>query len=105
MQLLTDELRLALPPLGAGDGDDSATALVKFFAYDTDWLWFASEFDGEDTFYGVVRGFEVEYGYFRLSELSDYRGDYGAPIERDPSFTPKRLEEIYLELRQLRPIR
>ena len=79
MQLLTNELRQALPPLGAGDGDD--------------------------IFFGVVDGFEVEYGYFSLSELAAYRGRYGAPIERDPSFTPKRLQEIYLELRGSRSLR
>jgi len=105
MQLLTNELRQTLPPLGAGDSDDNATAFVKFFAYDTHWTWYVSEFDGDDTFYGVVDGFEVEYGYFSLSELSAYRGCYGAPIERDPSFMPKRLSEIYLELRSTRPIR
>jgi hypothetical protein len=105
MQLLTNELRQALPPLGAGDDDDSATALVMFHSHDTHWKWFASEFDGDDIFFGVVDGFEVEYGYFSLSELAAYRGRYGAPIERDPSFTPKRLQEIYLELRGSRSIR
>ena len=97
------EVRQALPPLEAGD--DSASALVMFFSYYTHWKWFASEFDGDEIFFGVVDGFEVEYGYFTLSELAAYRGRYGAPIERDPSFTPKRLREIYLELRGSRSIR
>ena len=105
MQLLTTELRQSLPPFGTCEDDEHALALVKFVTYDTTWTWYAAEFDGDDTFFGVVDGFEVEYGYFSLSELAAYRGRYGAPIERDPSFTPKRLEEIYLELRQLRPIR
>ena len=105
MQLLPSELRQSLPPLGSGDGDENALALVRFYAVDTDWTWYVSEFDGHDTFFGVVDGFEVEYGYFTLSELSDYRGVWGAPILRDPAFVPKRLAEICRELRQLRLIR
>lgn len=105
MQLLTNELRQSLPPFGACEDDEHALALAKFFAPDTTWTWYAAEFDGDDTFFGVVDGFEVEYGYFCLSELEDYRGVYGAPIVRDPSFTPIGLSQLYRELRHLRPIR
>ena len=105
MQLLTTELRQSLPPFGTCEDDEHALALVKFVTFDTTWTWYAAEFDGDDTFFGVVDGFEVEYGYFTLSELSNYRGVWGAPILRDPAFVPKRLTEICRELRQLRPIR
>jgi hypothetical protein len=56
--------------------------------------WYASEFDGEDTFFGLVSGFEVEYGYFSLKELDEARGPMGLPIERDLQFEPKTLREL-----------
>ena len=45
-------------------------------------------------FWGLVEGFEKEYGYFMLSELEEVRGPMGLPIERDLWFKPKTLEEI-----------
>ena len=47
-----------------------AKALVKFFIPDSNWTWYASEFDGEDTFYGLVVGHEIEPAYFSLSSRS-----------------------------------
>ena len=54
-------------------------AHVKFFTPDGSWTWYASEFDGDDLFYGLVDGFELEYGYFRLSELQEAQGPWGLP--------------------------
>ena len=56
------------------------------------------EFDGKDTFFGLVDGFEVELGYFTLSELQRNRGKLGLPIERDLYFTPCRLSELRAKL-------
>ena len=69
-------------------------AQVKFFTPDSNWTWYASEFDGEDIFFGLVVGFEVELGYFSLSELQSVRGPWGLPIERDLHFEPKTLKEL-----------
>lgn len=55
---------------------------------------YASEFDGNDTFFGLVSGFEVELGYFSLSELEEARDALGLPIERDLHFQPKSLREL-----------
>jgi hypothetical protein len=55
---------------------------------------FASEFDGKDVFFGLVSGFEVELGYFTLSELKQVRGPMGLQIERDLHFEPKTLDEL-----------
>ena len=49
--------------------DLAAQALVKFFTPDSSWTWYASEFNGDDIFFGFVIGFEPEFGYFSLSEL------------------------------------
>jgi hypothetical protein len=86
---------LKLPALYSGEtlGLD-AKALVKFFTPDSDWTWYASEFDGEDIFFGLVSGFEVELGYFSLSELKKFRGPLGLQIERDLHFEPKTLGEL-----------
>ena len=95
MDLLLDDLRKALPELYAQEelGED-AVAYVKFFTPDSNWTWYATEFDGDDTFFGFVDGFESEYGYFSLSELRSVRGPMGLPIERDLYWEPKTLREL-----------
>jgi len=93
--LLDDESREKLPPLYCGEEQGlDALAQVKFFTPDTNWTWYASEFDGEDIFFGLVSGFEVELGYFSLAELQSVKGPMGLPIERDLHFEPKSLEEL-----------
>ena len=52
-------------------------------------------FDGEDIFFGLVSGFELELGYFSLSELESVRGPLGLPIERDLYFEPKTLQDLF----------
>lgn len=92
---MTEELRKKLPSLYAQDklGGD-AVVYVKYFTPDSDWSFYASEFDGKDTFFGLVDGFEKELGYFSLSELESVRGPMGLPIERDLYWEPKTLKEI-----------
>ena len=99
MQLLTKEIRKHLPPLGSQDGKvGKAVAHVKFFTPDSSWTWYATEFDGQDMFFGLVEGQEKELGYFSLSELQNARGPMGLPIERDLHWTPKTLAEIAPEM-------
>jgi hypothetical protein len=94
-ELLPKEIREKLPPLYANEEIGlAALALVKFFTPDSNWAWYGSEFDGKDTFFGLVSGFEVELGYFLLSELEQARGPLGLPIERDLHFEPKMLQEL-----------
>tara|TARA_R100001530_G_scaffold6526_2_gene7603 strand:- start:2 stop:271 length:270 start_codon:yes stop_codon:yes gene_type:complete len=88
--LLTKANRKALAPLGS----EAKIAVVKFFTPDSSWTWYASEFDGKDTFFGLVDGFEKELGYFSLSELESVRGKLGLPIERDRYFRPTPLDEL-----------
>ena len=100
MMLLTQKLRNEFPTLKETDelGGD-ATIIAKFFTPDTNWTWFATEFDGEDTFFGLVDGHDKELGYFSLSELQDVRGPMGLPIERDLYFAAsKTLRDIAPEL-------
>ena len=87
MMLLTQAIRRAFPAWMSTDGQgDAAKIVVKFFTPDSNWTWYATEFDGEDTFFGLVRGHETELGYFTLSELQSARGPLRMTIERDLHF-------------------
>lgn len=95
MQLLTKAIRKQLPKLYAQDGKgQQAIAYAKFFTPDANWTWYATEFDGEDQFFGLVDGFDRELGYFTLSDLEKLRGGLGLPVERDRYFTPTPLAEL-----------
>ena len=96
MKLLTKEIRKKFPLLDATDELGlEAVIQVKFFTPDSNWTWYAVAFDGNDIFYGLVYGVEVEFGTFRLSELETLRGPYGLRVERDRFFKPILLKEIY----------
>ena len=95
MKLLTKAILRRLPPLYSQEEKGlDAIAWVKFFTPDSGWTWWASEFDGEDLFFGLVIGHEIEVGYFSLSELESVRGPWGLPIERDRFFEPARLRDL-----------
>ena len=96
MTLLTKQIREDLPKLYANeDKKESETmVMVKYFTPDSSWTWYATEFDGVDTFFGLVDGMETELGYFSLQELEAARGPLGLLVERDMSFTPKPLSEV-----------
>jgi hypothetical protein len=88
-------MQLLLSPLYSGEEQGlDAIAQVKFFTPDAQWTWYASEYDGEDIFFGLVIGLEIELGYFSLSELKSVKGPMGLPIERDLHFEPKTLKEL-----------
>ena len=90
MKLLTKENREALPPLYTNEDKEDPNAIVKFFTPFSSWTWYATEFDGKDTFFGLVDGPEKELGYFSLSELESL----GPKIERDQWFKPTPLSKL-----------
>jgi hypothetical protein len=94
MNLLTDEIKHQLPPLYSTEQTPDPTAWVKFFTPDASWTWYATEFDGEDTFFGLVQGQDEELGYFSLSELQTLQGPFGLRVERDISFKPTPLSAL-----------
>ena len=86
MKLLTEELRRKFPPLNTNEGKDPAEVpvIAKFFNPCGQGTWYATEFDGEDTFFGLACIFEPELGDFSLKELEEIKllgGSLG--IERD----------------------
>jgi hypothetical protein len=93
--LLDAETRARLPKLYSGE-QKGLEALVgaKFFTPDGHWTWYASEFDGGDTFFGLVIGQEIELRHFSLAELEELRGPLGLPIERDLHFEPQTLQTL-----------
>jgi len=95
-KLMTKELTAKMPELYSQDGKGyEATAIVKFFSPYSNWTWYATEFDGVDTFFGLVDGFEKELGYFSLSELESVTVFGGVPaVERDLYWTPRTLAEV-----------
>jgi len=95
MNLLPEHVAKTLPKIYAQEGKGyNAMAYLKFFDPCSNWTWFVTEFDGRDTFFGLVIGHFVEFGYFSLTELAACKNRLGIGIERDIHFTPKTLEEI-----------
>lgn len=96
MKLLTKELREKLPARYATEKltEEETIVRCKFFTPDSSWTWYVIEFDGDDTFYGLVIGWEAELGYFSLCELESARGPRKMPIERDLHFKPVSLAEV-----------
>lgn len=98
MMLLTQEIRKRLPPIRSQEFVEDPIVQVKFFTPWTYWTWYATEFDGKDEFYGLVRGHEIELGYFSLKELESVRGPFGLTIERDRHFEPTPLSKVRAQL-------
>ena len=67
---------------------DAATAYLKLFCTSGDWTWYITEWDPEhNEAFGVVCGFEREFGYMNLKELSEITEGVG--IEIDMHWTPR----------------
>ena len=96
MKLLTKDLIKKFPPLNTTDSKDTKdiNIIAKFFTPDSSWTWYATEFDGKNTFFGYVRGIENELGYFYLTELNSVKGHLGLHIERDMHFGSHTLKEV-----------
>jgi hypothetical protein len=94
--LLTEEIKARLPKLYSQEQKGlDAVAHVKFFAPRGEWTWYASEYDSDDLFFGLVVGFEIELGYFSKSELEGLTDQLGLPaVERDRHYQPKTLREL-----------
>jgi hypothetical protein len=101
--LLDEDTKRSLPPLYSGEelGLD-AKAKVKIHLPGSYWTWYASEFDGKDTFFGLVAGFEVELGYFSYQELSELRSPEGMVVIRDKAFKETALGDLMDQHKQER---
>ena len=83
-----------IPPIGSTQNDDNPYAVIKLFTPDSNWTWYVTEYDGNDTCFGLVAGHETEWGYFSLSEISSVRGPLGLRIEREKFTKPTRVKAL-----------
>ena len=86
--------KINLPKLYQTETEKDPVAYVKFFTPDSSWSWWVLEWDGEDTFFGLVKGLDTELGYFSLSEIDAVHGPLGIGIEVDLYFTPTPLSKL-----------
>ena len=89
MELITKELEKQFPALYSTENTrpEEVKIIAKFFDPCSGWTWYATEYDPNDRmFFGLVRGFETEMGYFSLDELESVKGGLGVGIERDLFF-------------------
>ncbi len=96
--LLDDLTRDRLPELYATEHDAEQWVQAKFFTPWSRWTWYPIEFDGNNLFFGLVDGLEVELGFFLLSELASLRGPNGLKVERDLYFEPMQLPRLREQL-------
>lgn len=100
MKLLTKELEKKLPRLYSTENTplEEKTVIVKFFTPFSNWAWYATEYDPEThTFFGLIDGFEKEWGYFSLDEFEAINGQTPLPrIERDLYFKPTKVKDLRL---------
>lgn len=93
MKLLTKTIENSMPKLYSTENIPASEKkiCVKFFDPCGSWTWYAVEGerteDGDYMFFGLVDGFELELGYWMLSELESVKGSLGLGIERDLHFT------------------
>ena len=93
--LLTQECVEGIP---ATNKRDCSEVYLKFFSPYSGWTWYLCQFDPEDgRAFGLVRGLEVELGYFNMYELAEIRfeklGNVPA-VERDLHWKPRLLAEV-----------
>lgn len=88
MKLLTKELENQFRKTGSQeDKGQDALVIAEFFTVWSNWTWYATEWDPkEGLFFGLVDGFEKEWGYFSLEELEALRGPGGLRVERNLYF-------------------
>ena len=95
-ELITKELEERLPGLYATDGRRGKVAVAHLFAAWADWDWYVVEYDPvERVAFGLVNGFESEYGYFSIAEMEEMnRGAGFEVIERDEHFSPQPVSDF-----------
>ena len=96
MKLLTKELLKKLPPIGHSiETKEEPQAIVKWFTPDSNWTWYVTEYNPETGMcWGLVDGFEKEFGFFTIDEIQKLKGPLKLPIERDKWFEKCNLNSL-----------
>ena len=96
MNLIPQDIVNKIPNLYETENEEEKICYVKLFLPSSNWTWYILEINKEDnnTCYGLVDGFELELGYFTLSELENLKGMFGLKVDLDTSFKPTKLSKI-----------
>lgn len=85
-------LEVEIPGLYSQDGRGVDATVYLHLTSISGWHWYLTEFDGDDTFFGYVVGFEKEWGYVSYLELQELLNEN--LIRLDVNFSPKKLKEL-----------
>lgn len=103
MKMMTRELEEAFAKQGSTEEMAEEEIMVLGHFFTGSWDWWATEFHPERrVFFGLVRGFEVELGYFSLDEFEANSCNVRplGGIERDLYWRPKSLAQVRRELNE-----
>lgn len=94
MKLMTKDLEARFARVGSQeDKKGEAIVVAKFFSCRNGWTWYATEYDPVDRiFFGLVHGFEIEFGNFSMDEFESVPGPLG--IERDKFWTERPIKDL-----------
>ena len=101
-RLMTKELGETIPAFHANENvgnTDDVMARAKLFCPYNGWRWYITEWNAQTgECFGLVKGFEEEWGYFDMTELAAATVLGGVPaIERDLYWEPRTIGEIKRE--------
>lgn len=87
--LINKDLEKIIPPLYSQEHNDNPIAYARFYVPFTSWQWYILEYSKEESIlYGLVYGFEKEYGYISLEELELVQA------LRDDTFVPTNIKDV-----------
>jgi hypothetical protein len=97
MSLIPRDLAEKIPKLYGTESKNihDKVALVRLYAPGTYWAWYVVEYDGEDECFGLVKGHEVEFGYFSVKELDSIEIPH--KVVRDEKFEPTAVSKLKLQ--------
>ncbi len=98
---LTREMEFKMPAPRMTEGENVKEIIVKFGQPSSFKSWFVVEGEqidnGDWCFYGLVKGLEIKWDYFYLSELSNPREYFNYPVEIDKDFIGKIVGDEIME--------
>jgi len=96
MKILPKEIEDTLPELYSTENTllQNKILHIRYISIFSNWEWYVIEYDKTTKiFFGYVKGFESELGYFSLTEFEELNND-SLQIIRDESFTPRTFKEL-----------
>jgi hypothetical protein len=93
--LMPDDLRKQMPALYSQEEVRDPQVVAHYYCPNSGWHWFAYEggqLEDGYFFYGLVKGFETEFGSFNLEEM-----EATGAVLRDAWWQPKPLSEARKE--------